>query len=125
MSVFNLLSSLPRTVDEESIEELIVGRGVRIERIVSFGQASPDGYWYDQEEAEFVVVLSGNARLTIEGENEDRVLGPGDATYLPAHCRHRVASTDVSGPTVWLAIFLDSSLAPVPTGHLSVEASRR
>jgi len=125
MSVFNLLSSLPRTVDKEFIEELIVGRGIRIERIVSFGQASPDGYWYDQEEAELVVVLSGNARLTIEGENEDRVLGPGDATYLPAHCRHRVISTDAGSPTVWLAIFFDSKLDPIPTEHLSVEARRR
>ena len=92
MSVCNLISSLPSRVDEETIESLIVGRGVRVERIVSFGQASPLGYWYDQKEAEFVVVLSDSAKLTIEGREQDQVLGPGDSIYLPAHCRHRVAS---------------------------------
>ncbi|MCB1503567.1 MAG: cupin domain-containing protein [Hyphomicrobiaceae bacterium] len=125
MSILNLVSSLPSRVDEEFIENLVVGRGVRVERIVSFGQASPSGFWYDQNEAEFVIVLGGRARLEIEGRKQEHVLGPGDAIYLPAHCRHRVVSTDTTGPTVWLAVFLDSDLFPAPAGLLADDASPR
>ena len=91
---------------------LVSGDGVRLERIVSYGQASPEGFWYDQNEAELVMLLAGRARLTIAGETEDHVMGPGDAMYLEAHCRHRVAWTDTSQLTVWLALFIEPSLRP-------------
>jgi cupin 2 domain-containing protein len=104
----NLLAGLPSAGAEETVEMLLKGDGVRVERIVSHGQASPDGFWYDQDEAEWVLLLSGRARLTIEGEAEDRALGPGDSVFLPAHCRHRVAWTDPDAPTVWLTIFVDA-----------------
>lgn len=100
----NLLADLPATGAEEVTEILAAGRNVRIERIVSHGQASPDGFWYDQDEAEFVSVLSGAARLRfIDGEV--RSLAPGDWVDIPAHRRHRVDWTDPERPTVWLAIF--------------------
>jgi cupin 2 domain-containing protein len=110
--VFNLLASLPSARDAEVSQVLLTGKGVRFERIVSLGQASPEGSWYDQEEAELVIVMSGRARLTIAGESEDRVLGPGDTVLLPARCRHRVAWTDPNHPTVWLALFIDPKLKP-------------
>ena len=59
---------------------------------------------------------SGRARLTIAGEPEDRVLGPGDAVLLPIRCRHRVAWTDPDHPTVWLALFIDPKLKPSASG---------
>lgn len=119
MGVCNLIASIPGQEEEEIFENLVVGRGARVERIVSFGQASPEGFWYDQEQAEFVVVLSGSAKLTVEGRNQDQVLRAGDALYLPAHCRHRVAWTDPTGPTVWLAVFWDAELNPAPAGPLA------
>lgn len=106
----HLLASVPVRCETEVTEALLAGRGVRVERIVSCGQVSPEGFWYDQTEAEWVVVLSGQARLTIEGEADERSLGPGDAIFLPSHCRHRVTWTDPEAPTVWLAIFLDAHL---------------
>jgi cupin 2 domain-containing protein len=108
----NLLVGLPTAGAEEAVETLLKGDSVRVERIVSHGQASPEGFWYDQDEAEWVLVLSGRARLTIEGEAQDRALGQGDSVFLPAHCRHRVAWTDPDVPTVWLAIFVDARLKP-------------
>ncbi|MGI9525313.1 MAG: cupin domain-containing protein [Hyphomicrobiaceae bacterium] len=90
----------------------MAGKGLRLEHIVSNGQASPDNYWYDQEEAEWVVVLSGSAGIAIDGEPIERVLKPGDALYLPARCRHRVTWTDAGMPTVWLALFVDPTLEP-------------
>jgi cupin 2 domain-containing protein len=51
-----------------------------------------------------VLLVSGRARLEIEGERVERALGPGDYLFLPAHCRHRVAWTDPGQATVWLAL---------------------
>lgn len=106
VATINLLAALPDAGKAEVTENLLVGNGVRLERIVSLGQATPEGIWYDQDMAEWVVLLSGRARLTIFGEPVDRELAAGDAVYLPAHCRHRVAWTDPRVETVWLALFV-------------------
>jgi cupin 2 domain-containing protein len=100
----NLLASLPHDLAAEQTIELLANGNVRIERIVSTGQASPPGFWYDQDWAEWVVVIAGSAGLLIEGEAAPRVLRPGDYLHIPAHCRHRVAWTDAERPTVWLAV---------------------
>jgi cupin 2 domain-containing protein len=108
----NILSSRPPPRSDEAIDTLLSGSGIRVERIVSYGQASPAGFWYDQGEAEWVLVLRGRAHLAIEGEAQERALGPGDSVFLPAHCRHRVTWTQADEPTVWLAIFVDAALSP-------------
>jgi len=101
----SLLSGLPaRKLAGEMVERLIERPGLRIERIVSTGQATPEGQWYDQETDEWVLVVAGKAGLRIEGEAADRELGPGDFVLLPAHCRHRVVWTEAEKPTVWLAV---------------------
>lgn len=112
----NILSRIPAPSADETVDALLKADGVRMERIVSYGQASPPGFWYDQEEAEWVLVLRGRARLAIAGEVEDRALGPGDSLFLPAHCKHRVAWTQPDEPTVWLTIFIDTRLSPKPAG---------
>jgi cupin 2 domain-containing protein len=101
----NLLQNLPDAQVTEVTETLLTGRGLRIERIVSHGQASPPGFWYDQEEAEWVVLLAGAARLRFADETEARSLAPGDQMLIAAHRRHRVEWTDPDRPTVWLAVF--------------------
>ena len=115
----NLLTSLPSARDAEMSETLITAHGIRLQRIISFGQVSPEGFWYDQKEAEWVMLLTGRARLMIGGEAEERVLGPGDAVYLPAHCRHRVEWTDPDHPTVWLALFIDGQLGPTVSAPMN------
>jgi cupin 2 domain-containing protein len=88
---------------EELTTVLQAGDGVRIERIVSTGHRSPDGFWYDQDQHEWVVVLKGAAKL----EFEDRTvsMAPGDSILIPAHPPHRVLWTTAEEPTVWLAVF--------------------
>ena len=100
----NLLHDLPAVGGGEIFERLAGNDAVRIERIVSHGETSPDGFWYDQDEAEFVVLLSGAARLAFS-DGEMMALGPGDWTDIAPHRRHRVAWTDPAQPTVWLAVF--------------------
>jgi cupin 2 domain-containing protein len=101
----NLLRDLPDARAAEVTEALVARPGLRIERITSFGQASPPGFWYDQDEAEWVLLLVGAARLRFEDEPEARRLGPGDRAEIAAHRRHRVEWTDPAQPTVWLAVF--------------------
>ena len=101
----SLFDGLPSQAQpEEMVETLCRLAETRIERIVSTGQATPDGQWYDQDADEWVLLVAGAARLRIEGESRDRDLAPGDYLLLPAHCRHRVTWTDSEGPTIWLAM---------------------
>ena len=99
----NLFSELPSNLPEELVETLADTPGVRIERIVSTGHASPPGFWYDQAESEWVVVLHGEAVLAFEDETQ--ILKPGDYVLISPHRRHRIISTSPKEPTVWLAVF--------------------
>ena len=104
----NLFAKLPNDLPEELVEVLAESKHVRIERIVSTGQASPDGFWYDQEETEWVVVLKGEATLLFEGDDEPIYMKPGDFVNIPANRKHRVEWTTPDEPTVWLAVFYKS-----------------
>src|SRR5579871_5183243 len=95
----NLFDDIPATASAELFTELLVTRDVRIERIVSTGQASPEGFWYDEPRAEWVVLLAGAAGLRFEGEAEIRVLRRGDHLDIPAHRRHRVEWTEPGATT--------------------------
>lgn len=90
----------------ERVDNLLVGSDWRVERIVSWGDVTPEGEWYDQETDEWVVVVRGAASLCVEVDGKPRTwgLGPGDSCFLPAHCRHRVGWTAPDEPTVWLAV---------------------
>ncbi|MBR1672393.1 MAG: cupin domain-containing protein [Fretibacterium sp.] len=89
---------------DEFVSILASGGGTRVERIVSEGHASSEGFWYDQDEWEWVAVLQGSAELEFEGR--DRVeLSAGDWVLIPAHERHRVIRTSAEPQCVWLAVF--------------------
>lgn len=103
--VGNILAGLPSTATaEELMSTLLATPDLRVERIVSTGQATPKGAWYDQDWHEWLVLLCGAARLFFEDEPQDQSLGPGDYVNIPAHRRHRVEWTHPSQATVWLAI---------------------
>lgn len=101
----NIFEAPPDDAAGEFFEILAGSGGTRVERIVSRGDASPPGFWYDQGDHEFVVVLRGAARLGFAEPDEVVELGPGDHLTIPARRRHRVDWTDPNGPTVWLAVF--------------------
>jgi len=103
----HLLAALPDACDRERFELLVESAAVRIERIVSGGQRSEDGRWYEQERAEWVLVLRGRAAIELEGDPEAVELRPGEWLEIPARRRHRVAWTADDEPTVWLAVHHD------------------
>jgi cupin 2 domain-containing protein len=102
LSPMNLFANLPSVVPEELIETLLRSGTVRIERIVSHGRASPDEFWYDQPQNEWVVVFRGAARLRFEDKVVE--MKPGDYVDIPARKKHRVEWTMPDEPTVWLAV---------------------
>jgi cupin 2 domain-containing protein len=106
----NLFEPLPPPSSDEVFQELLRGGRFRLERIVSTGQATPQGQWYDQETAEWVLLLSGSALLRFEDEAEPRELRPGDWVNIGAHRRHRVDETDPEQPTIWLALHYEPTI---------------
>jgi len=103
----NLFQGLHDRTEQESLVDLLKRPGVRIERIVSTGQSSPPGFWYDQAHGEWVAVLAGEAQLRFEDEPAARTLRAGDFVDIAAHRRHRVEWTRPGEPTVWLAVHYD------------------
>ena len=100
----SLFQDLPEAQANEIFQDILRTSHVRIERIVSHGQASPAEGWYDQDENEWVLLVQGCAVLAFDDGSETR-LQAGDYIHIPAHRRHRVAMTDPDGASVWLAVF--------------------
>jgi cupin 2 domain-containing protein len=107
MELENLFERLPDDRSVEFLETLAQGGCFRLERIVSFGQATEPGKWYDQAQDEWVALLSGSAILRFEKKSDSIEMGPGDFVLIPAHCRHRVEATDTQKPSIWLAIHFE------------------
>jgi cupin 2 domain-containing protein len=105
-SSMNLFANLPSVLPEELVETLFQSAATRIERIVSHGHASPNEFWYDQPQNEWVVVLRGAGRLQFE----DKVIEmrPGDYVNIPAHKKHRIEWTTPEEATIWLAVHYTS-----------------
>jgi len=103
----SLFSGIPEDLPEELFTVLAENETVKIERIVSDGHASPEGFWDDQKQNEWVLLVAGSATLSIEKEAgiEQIELKPGDHLLIPARQRHRVESTSQTEKTIWLAVF--------------------
>lgn len=99
----NLFDVPGQELPDELCDVLLQEEGMRIERIVSTGQASPEGFWYDQEEAEWVTLLQGEAEIGFE--RGVKTLKAGEYILLPAHCRHRVNWTSREPACIWLCVF--------------------
>ena len=105
----NLFDGLPTTgLKDEVFTTLFQNSNLRIERIVSTGQATPEGQWYDQTCAEWVLLIQGRAWLQFEDQADSQEMRPGDFVLIAAHRRHRVQATDPQVITVWLAIHVVS-----------------
>ena len=100
----NLLANLPQQLPDELVETLLTAQHIRIERIVSHGHASPEGFWYDQDHDEWVMVVTGAAALRFADDQRLVRLRAGDYLNIPAHVKHRVEWTTPEEPTIWLAV---------------------
>ncbi len=101
----NILKNIPNNLPDELVDILVEGKNFRLERIVSKGHSSPKGFWYDQVENEFVLLLKGEAEVLFEDDAKPVALSEGDYINIPAQKKHRVERTDPNTETVWLALF--------------------
>ena len=99
--VDNLFANLPELSESEQSLSLFENHAVKIERIVSQSHSSPSGFWYDQDEDEWVIVVRGDATLEFEGGELVR-MNAGDHVTIPRHVKHRVQRTDPN--TIWLTV---------------------
>jgi len=104
MDLHNLYDDIPAQLPEELFTDILKTETFRLERIASQGHASPEGFWYDQNQNEWVMVLKGAAHIRFEDRTDAVELRPGDCLTIPAHQRHRVEWTAPDQRTVWLAI---------------------
>lgn len=98
----NIYNNIIPSSNEEFLN-ILEKPNIKIERIVSTGQTSPENFWYDQEQNEFVLVLKGEA--VIEFNDTSVKLQEGDYLTIKAHQKHRVKYTAKQEPTIWLAVF--------------------
>lgn len=108
--IVNLFENVSEGCPEEIIESLVNSRHARIERIVSNGQSSPPGFWYDQDEVEWVLLLQGSAQLEFAPDARIVDMKPGDTITIEPRQRHRVVMTSSTEPTIWLAVFFSPQL---------------
>jgi len=100
----NLFADIPASLPEEVFEDIVSTDHIRIERILSHGHSSPETGWYDQLEHEWVVVLDGQGVIEFE-DGTVVTLNRGDYLNITSGQKHRVASTDRTQVTIWLAVF--------------------
>jgi cupin 2 domain-containing protein len=105
----NIFANIPPEKTEEFFQDILKSGSFRLERIVSHGERSPEGFWYDQEENEWVLLLAGSAEISFADGRRVSLL-PGDHLLLPKHVRHRVERTDMMQNTVWLALHFDGEV---------------
>lgn len=103
MNASNIYQIPPELAADELFEALCDRENLLIERIVSTGQSTPPGEWYDQNRDEWVILLQGEAQLAYE-DGSTCNLGAGDYLLIPAHQKHRVAYTSSEPPCIWLAV---------------------
>lgn len=105
MMIKNIFGNIPDKIPEEIFEEIISSESIRIERIISKGQSSPENFWYDQNENEWVLLIKGKAVINFFDEGKPVELNTGDYLNIPSHTKHRVERTDPDVETIWLAVF--------------------
>jgi cupin 2 domain-containing protein len=104
MKTGNIFDNVPLKAENEIFEDLLTTHSFRIERIISTGQSSPPGEWFDQENDEWVLLLKGCAEILYEGDKGTIKMIEGSYLFIPAHQKHRVESTSPDEPTIWLAL---------------------
>ena len=99
----NIFADVGAMSGEEEFATILEDPALKIERIVSHSHSSPDGFWYDQSDDEWVIVLRGAAALEF-ADGELVEMHEGDYFIIPRHVRHRVRRT--SDETIWLAVHI-------------------
>lgn len=103
LKMANIFDVPPRLPNQELLETLVSAHNILIERIISTGQTTPPGEWYDQDRDEWVLLVQGEASLAYVDGSQKKLIA-GNYIFIPAHQKHRVEYTSSEPPCIWLAI---------------------
>jgi len=104
MKKSNIFTNIPNKINQEVFEDIVSNKNIKIERIISHGDITPKGEWYDQDTNEWVMLMQGEAILSFEDDKSSIKLTAGEYINIPAHIKHRVSWTTPNEKTIWLAI---------------------
>ncbi len=107
MKTQNIFSEIPDDLKDEIFQNLFEKENLKIERIISNGQTTPEDFWYDQNQNEFVILLKGKAKILFEIDLEEVELNTGDYILIEARKKHKVIFTSKNETTIWLAVHFD------------------
>ena len=110
LAINNLFAKIPMNLKDEYFENILRGEDFFLERIVSEGQTTPKGTWLCEDTSEWVLLLSGSAKLQFKIDDNIQTLLPGDHLTIPAGTYHRVEWTEPNAKTAWLAIHFDEKV---------------
>jgi cupin 2 domain-containing protein len=102
----NIFANLNINFEKEIFENIVQQKNVKIGRIISSGQATPPGEWYDQKQDEWAILIQGEADLLLEGDDKPMKLKAGDYIFIPAHRKHRVEMTKEGEASIWIAVHI-------------------
>jgi cupin 2 domain-containing protein len=94
---------------EECFIPIYSNQKIFIEKIVSFGQTTPENDWLEQDRSEWVALLQGEAEILFENDIHKVSMKRGDYIHIPSHCKHKVTFTSVDPPCIWLAVHFDEN----------------
>ena len=103
MKLNNIFAEIPGDLDNELMQVLQQSDNIKIQRIVSKGQVSPESGWYDQQQNEWVIVIKGEAIITFE--QTEVAMHAGSYINIPAHTKHKVSWTHADLETIWLVVY--------------------
>jgi len=103
MKLNNIFAEIPDELDNELVQVLQQSDNIKIQRIVSKGQVSPETGWYDQQQNEWVIVIKGEAVIAFE--QTEVAMQAGSYINIPAHTKHKVSWTHPDIETIWLVVY--------------------
>jgi cupin 2 domain-containing protein len=89
---------------KELFQSLLTTRSLKIERIISTGQATKKGKWLKSKWNEWVILLKGRAKLRFLKDNRVVKMRVGSYVLIPANTSHRVDWTAPRQKTIWLTL---------------------
>ena len=93
VTVKNIFTPVSLAAAGEEFLTLFENPSVKIERIVSHSHSSPENYWYDQADDEWVVVLRGTAILEF-ADGELLTMNVGDSVTIGRHAGEQRARVE-------------------------------
>jgi len=109
-AINNIFKKIPANLEDEYFENILKNKNFSLERIITEGQTTPRGRWLCEDTNEWVLLVSGSAKLMFKSDGHIQALIPGDHLIIPTGTYHRVEWTDPDVKTVWLALHYSTNV---------------